>query len=348
MFQRILVPLDGSARAESAISVAAHLALASGGSVILLRVVTSPIEFAWSAMESPMSMQEPLEADRVQVVNYLATIAGAKALAGVATKTEAVDGLPADTILSVARSQQVDLIVMCSHGYTGFKRWALGSVAQKVARHSPVPAFVLHEHAGVPTNLHPGGIRPVRVLVAMDGSPLAETVLAPAAQLSAALSAPAQGALHLVRVLPLASLPEQDHVEPLARVRDMARAEAGVYLRAIEQRLREGELAPLHLSITSSVVINTDIAETLIRMAENGEYMDKVGESTGCDVIAMATHGRGGLQRWLMGSITERVLGATKLPLLIVRPQQADDIAEKDEETRGVAQRETQSWVGLF
>jgi nucleotide-binding universal stress UspA family protein len=348
MFQRILVPLDGSARGESAISVAAHLALASGGSVTLLRVVTSPIEFAWSTMESPMSMQEPLEADRAMVINYLATMAGSKALAGVATKTEAVDGLPADTILSVARSQQADLIVMCSHGYSGFKRWALGSVAQKVARHSPVPVFVLHENAGVPTDLHTGGIRPVRVLVALDGSPLAETVLAPAAQLSAALSAPAAGALHLARVLPLASLPEQDHVEPLARVRDMARADADAYLRAIEQRLREGELARLQLSITSSVVINTDSAETLIRMAENGEHMVKVGESTGCDVIAMATHGRGGLQRWVMGSITERVLAATKLPLLIVRPQKTDSAVEKDEETIGVGVRETQTWVGLF
>jgi nucleotide-binding universal stress UspA family protein len=348
MFQRILVPLDGSARAESAISVAAKLALASGGSVILLRVITASTEYAWSAMESPTWMQEPLEADRVKVVNYLSTIAESKALAGIETKIEAVDGLPADTILSVARSQQVDLIVMCSHGYTGFKRWALGSVTQKIARHSSVPVFVLQEGAGVPTNLHPGGPRPVRVLVALDGSPLAETVLAPAAQLSTALSAPAPGALHLARVLPLASLPEQDHVEPLVKVRDMARAEADAYLRAIEQRLREGELAPLQLSITSSVVINTDIAETLIKMAENGEYMDKVGESSGCDVIAMATHGRGGLQRWVMGSITERVLEATKLPLLIVRPPKADDTTEKDKETIGVAERETQTWVGLL
>jgi nucleotide-binding universal stress UspA family protein len=128
----------------------------------------------------------------------------------------------------------------------------------------------------------------------------------------------------------------------------MARAEAGAYLRGIEQRLREGELASSQLSITSSVVINTDIAETLIQMAENGEYTDKVGESSGYDVIAMGTHGRGGLQRWVMGSITERVLEATKLPLLIVRPPKADDTTEKAKETIGVGERETQTWVGLL
>lgn len=343
MFQRILVPLDGSARAESAISVAAHLALASGGSVTLLRAVTAPIEFAWSAMESPMSMQEPLEVNRMQVVNYLATVAGSKALAGIETKTEAVDGLPADTILSVARSQQVDLIVMCSHGYTGFKRWALGSVTQKVARHSPVPVLVLHEGAGVPSNLHPGGIRPVRILVALDGSSLSEIAVAPAAQLSAALSAPAQGALHFTQVIHFPSIEGDGQYGAVSETSKLAVSAAKAYLSTVEERLREGDLATLNLLVTSSVVVNTDVAETLIKMAENGEYMDKVGESSGCDVIAMATHGRGGLQRWVMGSITERVLEATKLPLLIVRPQKADDITEKDEETIGVAERETQS-----
>ncbi len=63
MFQRILVPLDGSARAERALPVAARLTRASGGSIVLLRAVTSPIDFAWYAMESPISMQEGIEAD---------------------------------------------------------------------------------------------------------------------------------------------------------------------------------------------------------------------------------------------------------------------------------------------
>jgi len=88
--------------------------------------------------------------------------------------------------------------------------------------------------------------------------------------------------------------------------------------------LREGLIAPavadLKLPITWSVAVDTDVASALIRVAENGEDAEGAGVFGGCDLIAMATHGYGGIQRWAMGSITERVLSATKLPLLIVRP----------------------------
>ena len=59
-------------------------------------------------------------------------------------------------------------------------------------------------------------------------------------------------------------------------------------------------------------------------MAENGEDAEGAGAFGRCDIIAIATDGRGGLQRWVLGSITERVLGATKLPILIVRPEAAE------------------------
>src|ERR1700694_936410 len=145
MFKHILVPLDGSMRAESAIPVAARIARASGGSVLLLRVVTAPIDFAWYSMESPIGMQGVLDADIDNATAYLAKIAEMEVLAGVETKREVIPGNPALTIKSVTRSSKTDLIVMCSHGETGFKRWMLGSIAQKVARFSPVPVLVLRE-----------------------------------------------------------------------------------------------------------------------------------------------------------------------------------------------------------
>jgi len=67
-------------------------------------------------------------------------------------------------------------------------------------------------------------------------------------------------------------------------------------------------------------------------VAENGEDAEGSGAFGGCDVIAMATHGRGGLQRWAMGSVTERVLQGTKLPLLIVRAQNKTSESEVNEE----------------
>ena len=336
MLNKILVPLDGSKRAEQALPVAARLARASGTAIVLLQAVPVPTEYHSSIQETAMTMPYALslavpptvEQDArytalAQAQSYLDITARSGELADIAVETQALFGTAAVEIITAAHSLHADLIVMCSHGYTGFTRWRLGSVAQKVSRHSPVPVLVLYEDGGVPTNLHPGGIRPVRVLVALDGSALAEATLLPAAQVSAALSVPEPGALHLVRVVKMPTLYEYGQLDSLSVARDQARAEAHAYLHTVEQRLREGDLANLHLLVTSSVIVNTDVASVLIGMAENGEYMQDADGFTGCDVIALGTHGRGGITRWMMGSVTERMLGATRLPLLIVRPHKA-------------------------
>ncbi len=332
MFQHILVPLDGSARAERVIPVAASIAHASGGCITLLRAVTHPSEFTWRTRESVM-LQATFDADRVQAAAYLARLAASEELAGLTTITEVSNGQPAQLILAVASSQSleappVDLIILCSHGATGFTRWALGSVAQKVARHSPVPVLILQERGGVPTALHPGSMRSVRVLVPLDGSSLAEAALTPAAYLSAALSAPAEGALHLVRVLRLPTMYEYGQKDSLAEAKEQGALVAHTYLRAVKQRLHEGNLAGLKLSVASSVVVNMDVAAMLLGIAEGGEYVEEVEVAHSCDVIALATHGRSGLERWVVGSVTERILGATKLPLLIVRPRMTEGKAE--------------------
>jgi nucleotide-binding universal stress UspA family protein len=93
---------------------------------------------------------------------------------------------------------------------------------------------------------------------------------------------------------------------------------AKAYLAAVKQRLEETVPAPKPL-ITWSVTLDEDVASTLIRIAEHGESSEGVGSS---EVIAMSTHGRGGLQRLIMGSVTHRVLETTKLPMLVIKPVQ--------------------------
>lgn len=317
MFKRILVPLDGSNRAEQALPVAVRLAHTFGGSIVLLRVVTAPADFAHFSWESPEEMQQALEAEIARAAHYLATIEASTELAGIKVTTEVPPGDPALTMLPIIRADNIDFVVMCSHGHTSDTRWHVGSVAQKVARHSSAPVLILREGAGVPTNLHPLGMRSVRVMVALDGSPLAEASLLPAASLSTALSAPLPGALHLTRVLPLAWRNEDSEEAVAAKKKAVAEAEA--YLQALAQRLHEGEIARFNPQITTSVVVAPDVAGSLIDMAETGEGMEAQEGFTNCDLIAMATHGRGGFEHWVIGSITERVLHATRLPLLIVR-----------------------------
>ena len=323
MFKQILVPLDGSLRAESALAIAARIAGASEGTIMLLRVVGIPAEYTSYLYDSymaqtPVHAQEILDTEQANAENYLANVAKSTRLAGIKTQTKTLSGSAAMTILDVARDEHIDLIVMCSHGDTGFKRWALGSVAQQVARHSPVPVLVLREDGTAPTSSFPDHLHPLRAvtaMVALDGSKLAEVALEPAAYLVAALAAPAQGALLLTSVVNLAAIKNRSELQK--KVLDDIKG----YLKDTIERLHAGDVGKLNLAIRWSIENSKDIADALIRAAESGEIVESSGEFAGCDLLAMATHGRGGVQRWVMGSVTERVLGATKLPLLIVRPQ---------------------------
>ena len=155
------------------------------------------------------------------------------------------------------------------------------------------------------------------MLVPLDGSLRAQAAIAPATQVSAALSAPARGALHLMQVV---VRPDPDEISHHTQEAIIYKAKE--YLGTVVEQIREGLLgsavADPQLAITWSVTIDEDIASGIIRAAE---------DST--DVVAMTTHGSQGLPRWVIGSITGRVLHATKLPLLIVRPPDMMDKAHQ-------------------
>ena len=320
MFKRILIPLDGSTRAESAVPIAARIAQTSGGSVILLQVAAIPIEIETENTPPNVYSQTAFDKGVAVAKSYLEGVAQLDALKGVKTETAAVTGSIASSILSAIKSLHADMVVMCSHGYTGFKRWALGSVALKLAPHSTVPVLVLRDGGSVPTTQ---AQQPMRVFVPLDGSPLSESALEPAAQLLTALAPSTQKVMHLIRVVDVPSSygkfrsSVDEHYD--AVVRTETKHEYQMYLDAIAKRFTEGDLSTYNLSITSSVPINMDVAGAIVQAAEEGEGP----ELSGYDLIVMATHGRGGVQRWVLGSVAERVLHATKVPLMIVHSFQA-------------------------
>ncbi len=331
MLKRILVPLDGSACAERAIPLAARIVRASGGMLILLRVVGSAIEM-WPSPFPPLpsaAVQTMIEVGRTEATNYLETVARSNHLEDIEVTNEVLSGPVASTILSAVRSCQVDFIIISSRS-TGSSRWGLGSVAEKVTRHSPVPVLVLpgRESGNVPVDAH----HPLRALVPLDGSPLAEAVLAPASLLISALAAPTQGALHiaLVMKLPPAAGRGSDRKPMDTGMRASLQREARIYVCAVADRWRKDSLAA-HLPVTWSVLFDEDVADALIRLAENGESVEheSVLSGSGCDLIVMTTHGRGGEQPWTMGSVTARVLGATRLPLLIVQPPKSGGSSQR-------------------
>lgn len=317
MFQHLLVPLDGSERAEQALRVAMRLAHASGGSLLLVRVVDTLNEFGMYSPSAAMFLQTLVERDLTDATEYLTRTAHACRSAGVATKIAVFTGQAAEQILEVARSQQIDLIVMCSHGYTGFKRWALGSVAQKVARSSPMPVLLLREkHTAL--SEQPG--HALRATVALDGSGFAEAALLPTAHLVNALSAPEVGELHLLHLVDLPTIEEEygSFLEADFDFRQTAVQEAGSYLQGVRTQFLRTFSGGSGLRLTFSVEEGADVADRLVEITEKGKG---IGTPQISDLLALTTHGRSGLRRWLLGSVTERVLHSSTLPLLIVHPQ---------------------------
>ncbi len=325
MFQRILVPLDGSTRAERAVPVAARLAHASGGVVILVRVVNKSSGF-WPFVTQQITLaQQALTADLAEAERYLAGVATARDLADVYTESMVQFGPTVSTLLAVADSAHADLIVLCSHGYTGLTRRMMGSVAENLAREAVMPVLVLREDGPAPG---PDAERPLRAIVPLDGTAGAKEALEPAAHLVAALTGAHPGILHLVRVV--------QPVTARSEVGGMATASAKArrYLSATAEHIRGGFVAPavsrLNLTVTWSVVVDSYVAEALgARTGETSERADVFG---GGDVIALVSHRYDGLRRWAMGNVTEHVLRDSKLPLLIVPSRRRDKWVEDEQE----------------
>jgi nucleotide-binding universal stress UspA family protein len=186
----------------------------------------------------------------------------------------------------------------------------LGSVARALVHQSPIPTLVLRQNEATALLSQANPASPLRTLVPLDGSPEAEAALGQAASLTSALATPGRGALHLSQVVKI--FPTTAAEGFVSELNEEALQRASVYLSRVEERLHS-EARDLRLSLTHSVELDSDVASALVDLAEHEK-----GEEIGvCHLIAISTHGRGDLERWVMGSITERLLTATKLPLLL-------------------------------
>jgi nucleotide-binding universal stress UspA family protein len=337
MFQKILVPLDGSPRAEQAIPIAAHLARAADGTLVFLDVVNPYTDYApYLSVPVPTPVDSSMDDARA----YLRSLAARPDVQGLPAISEVLSGDSAAGILAAAREHHADVIVMSCHGRSGLTRWVLGSVAQKVARHAPIPVLILRGESPALVAHQAEGAAPCHVLVPLDGSTLAETALQPAVEFVTALDGP--GVVRLLRVVSLpivhtfpGQFPPVEDLEMTAR--EEVRRDAVSYLATVAERLRGTLPAGRAVTIETAVVFAMDVAAAIIEIGEGrGETLYHTA-SAPATLLAMATHGRGGLARWALGSITERVLQGTTLPMLVARPHEvarsdataatADDLA---------------------
>ncbi len=312
MFQRIVVPLDGSAYAEQAIPIASRLARVSGGSLVFVHVILPPVDFGkYTAPRLVNSERIAFENNQARATSYLASILikYAHALAGIDVDMGVAVGLVPETICSIAYKEQADLIILGQREETGVKRWFLGSIAQETMRRSSVPILVLNARSLIPRISH--SAYPLRAQVILDGSPMSETALDLTAKLLAALAAPAQGILHLVYGVNL-SLSSDTWIK-------LAMQEAEKYLAGVIDRFYKGPLASLELEITSSVVDCIDLPKTIFKTVENIAKSELEGAS---NLIALTIPGNRSTRHHIEKSLTKHILGSTRLSLLTTFPHE--------------------------
>jgi len=294
MYQRILTPLDGSAYAEAALPVAARIAQASHGTVVLLHVLSSPRQLLPYVL--PVMEPSTLTADVEAASAYLAAAAGRSDLAQVTTITEIRSGLAGATILDVAAHQHADLVVLAAHAHTGLARWAPGKVAEHVEHRGAAPVLSLTDADALPAQ----GM-PAQGLVLLDGTQEAEAAIAPAKQLLEALSGPEHASATLRLAWIGAFAPDAPSHHP-------ADDDVALYLRAVEERLHSEASANWPFTVTSEVIAEQDLPQAVAELASQKQ----------ATFLALAPHGKRGYPLHTSADFDVRLRGATALPLLIV------------------------------
>lgn len=293
MYQRMLVPLDGSESAEVALPYAEQLVGKMGDEITLISVVASGKSQQGHIYQ--VYMQKMVERTAQEIKKQ----AGKE----VNVQSAMLEGDPSEEIVDYAERENIDLIVMATHGRSGIRRWALGSVANKVARATGCAVVLIRAKNDRRDVRDRGTIK--RVLVPLDRSETSEAVLpyigdiADNLKTEVILFIAVEQLYHVVVAGDSAtkipySLEEMD--DSVEDARD--------YLERVGKTLDERGI--------------TTMAEVGIGNAAEGiiELADKID----ADLVAMSTHGRSGLGRWTFGSVADKVLHGGTTPLLLVRP----------------------------
>ncbi len=304
MFREILVPVDGSSFGELALPVALGIACKSGGEVRLVTVVTPlPVD---RAKEDGTSMEE----GRVRLAirhaeSYQAELQKRVILSGcdVPISCHVETGPVVRMLDDHARSAGVDLLVMTTHGRGPLQRAWLGSVADGLLRRTPCPILAVRPREGEVLRLEERMVR--HIVVTLDGSPESFGVLPYAKGLAAVFGA----RMSLLRVLPPhfpLTPPFTSHANHgFQGSKEEERAAMGALEREAEELRGQG------FEVGIEILSGAHPAEGILEFADARDV----------DIVAMATHGRGGVARLILGSVADKVIRGGNVPVLLHRAQ---------------------------
>jgi len=308
MYKVIMVPTDGTGFDREAIRVALRIAERSDAKVRLVRVLATASFFGMAATaEGTAIAAEVVQSERDRALSELYALAAeCRATSQADITVDLHAGPVGDVLQGYARRNDVDLIVISTHGRSGISRLSLGSVTDSLIRHTTIPVLVVKP----PTSyLNPQVIEAFkRIVVPLDGSMLAEQILPRVL----ALAKLEEAEITLLNVLIPQSYAQREIVDPNLPWWDKDIAHAQTYLFRVAGRLRRNGVA-----VTTDIVIGENVASAI------GDFAGRER----ADLIAIATHGRGGLARMLRGSVADAVMHSSRLSMLVFKP---DNVVEKE------------------
>ncbi len=288
----LLVPVDGSRFAERALTLAVPLALQHGATIVLTMAHPVPRR-EHDAMGAPDSDDAHPDSVRAHLRAQLERVARRVTTRHrITTATQFREGPVVDEIEHAARESNADLMIMATHGRTGVSRLWLGSVTDAMLRRSPVPVLVTRSERKWTLTSASEPIFP-RIMVALDGSPHSERALADTLRVIGAYTC------HVV----------------LVRVEDAPIASvSSTWVTEVTKEITDSYLAPLAeqhakptLKFTTRVVVHSDPARALLEVAKEERAF----------LISVATHGRTGVRRAVLGSVADKVIRGATVPVLV-------------------------------
>jgi len=296
MFERILLPLDGSSLAECVLPHAVTLARCFDSTLILLRalerqqsgrVVEAVDTVEWEMLKSEAEAYLKSISDRLQQLDLPA-------------EQIVAEGAAAERILGVADEQDIDLIILSSHGASGLSGWNINSTVQKVILRCYVPALIVRAYREVPQDW--SGLRYKRLLVPLDGSKRAELVLPLASKLASCQEA----TLVLAHVV---TRPEVDQLGPLPE------EIAGLVDKLSDWTLERAEEYMADVQSRTS-----DTADTHTALADHdAAQLHELVKDEDIDLVILSAHGHSGEAKWPYGSVALNFIAYGTKPLLIMQ-----------------------------
>lgn len=318
MLQRILLPLDGSTLAESALPHALALAETAGGTLILAHVLEQTHQPGQRGPVDPVGWH----LRKAEAHSYLESVLNQVIQAGGRGEVVVLEGTAADRIITYAQEQNIELVVLSSHGQSGLSDWNISSVVQKILLRAYTSVFLVRAYRPNPVDAH--DLRYGRILVPLDGSQRAENVFP---MLNTLLQR--EGTALLVHVV---TQPEMLRRVPLtAEERQLAER---LVTRNYEEATRY--LAQVKAYLGGNVETRVLVGESVIATLHD------VAEREAVDLVLLSAHGYTASPNHPYGSVGTSFIAYGNTPLLIVQDMNAPSqsrvrefVAQNDSEPRG-------------